>query len=184
MTVLSASMLLLVALAACSKDKSYSELLREEERATNWFLSGQRVETSIPADSVFETGKDAPYYRMDKDGNLYMQIVEQGDIDDMAEDGDVIYFRYTSQNIKWMYNGTSSIQSGNSGNLSQSASFVYGNYQLPSSSQYGKGIQIPLEFVGNNSEVNLVLRSYYGFSQDQAECIPNLINIKYFKAEY
>ena len=84
----------------------------------------------------------------------------------MAETGDIVYFRYASNNLKWMYNGNEIPPGGNAGNLNQSASFIYGNYQLSSSSQYGQGVQIPLQFVGNNSEVNLVLRSYYGFKGD------------------
>lgn len=176
--------ILVILSAACSKEKSFPELLREEEKATNWYLSGQRVETRIPADSILETGKDAPFYRVDKDGYIYMQVVELGDTSDMAETGDIVYFRYASSNLKWMYNGNEIPPGGNAGNLNQSASFIYGNYQLSSSSQYGQGVQIPLQFVGNNSEVNLVLRSYYGFKETQSECVPYLMNIKYFKAEY
>ncbi len=179
--------LIVLNLSSCSKGKSYSELLREEEKACNWFLSNQRVETEIPADSILEVGPDAPYYKLDDDGYIYMQVIEPGDTTDMAKRGDIVYFRFTRWNIKWLYNGNEVAGSGNAEDLNSSlgpTSFVYDNYLVSSSSAYGSGIQQPLKFVGNASEVNLVLRSYYGFSTDQSECLPYLINIKYFKAEY
>ena len=55
---------------------------------------------------------------------------------------------------------------------------------LSSYLEYGTGIQMPLKFLGYGSEVNLVLKSYYGFQEDQTSCIPYLINIRYFKPEY
>lgn len=178
---------MLAAMTSCSKGKSYSELLKEEEKAVNWFLAGQRVETKIPKDSVFKVGKDAPFYRMDEDGYLYMQVVEMGDTSDMAQTGDEIYFTYLRRNIKMMYEGIDVVPEGNANDMTggvNAPSFIYGNYELANSSAFGTGIQTPLQFLGNNSEVNLVLRSYYGFMADQSECIPYIINIKYFKVEY
>ena len=36
---------------SCSKDKSYSELLRSEEKAVNWYMSNQKIVSSVPKDS-------------------------------------------------------------------------------------------------------------------------------------
>lgn len=41
-----------------------------------------------------------------------------------------------------------------------------------------------LKYFGYNAEVNLVLRSYYGFTTDQSECLAYIYNIRYFKPEY
>ena len=49
-------MALMALLASCSKEQSYSELLRDEEKTVNWFLSNQKVEAEIPSDSVFLVG--------------------------------------------------------------------------------------------------------------------------------
>lgn len=187
------AMLLLLVLAAagfssCSKTESYSNLLREEEKAVNLFLSGQKVENEIPADSIsFITGEDAPFYKLDEDGYLYMQVIRKGDADNRVDKGDMVYFRFTRENLKSKYlgydddlNGNASSTIGAMGN----ASFVYGNLYLQSTLKFGRGIQWPLKFFGYNSEVNLVLRSYYGFTDDQTYCVPYLINIKYFKPEY
>lgn len=173
--------------SSCSKGKSYSELLREEEKATNWFLAQKNVVTQIPKDSIFIEGKDAPFYRMDSDGYLYMQVVNYGDTTDMVEVGDLVYFTYMRCNIKYLWQGYDIKPEGNANNMgngSSADSFIYGNYQVSTSALYGTGIQVPLRYVGNHSEVNLVLRSYYGFMADQGECNPYIINLKYFKAEY
>ena len=66
-------------LTACKDTKSYSELLNDEEKAVNSFLAHQKVINEIPADTVFETGSDAPYYKIDEDGDIYMQVIKPGD---------------------------------------------------------------------------------------------------------
>ena len=178
--------------ASCSKTESYSELLREEEKAVNWYLASQKVSIELPEDSIsFETGTDAPFYRLDENGYVYMQVINKGDVDpvtnrpaDPVKSGDVVYFRYMRKSIQDLYNGVESDWSGHSDNLTQPTSFVYKNTYLSSTTQFGTGIQMPLKFLGYGSEVNLVLKSYYGFSIDQTYCIPYIMNIRYFKPEY
>lgn len=180
----------------CSKGQSYSELLREEEKACNWYLSGQNVYLNLPDDpkDIITTqtlnangkayGDDAPYYRMDEEGYVYMQVVS-ADFSEMVEEGDLVYFRFTKKSIKDMYEGIKPPVLGNSDYLvNGTANFVYKNTYLPSTTTWGTGIQMPLDYMGYNSEVNLVLKSYYGFLDEQSYCIPYLMNIRYFKPEY
>lgn len=180
-------LLLLFGAVSCKDQESYSDLLKDEEKATNAYLATQRVEMAIPEDEKFETGKDAPFYRMDDDGYVYMQVINAGDPDSRPEINDVVYFRFTRWNLKtWYASGVMSSE-GNSSNMNNglgATQFVYGNTSLSQSALYGSGIQIPMKYLGYDSEVNLVLRSYYGFSTDASACIPYLINIRYFKAEY
>lgn len=64
-------------------------------------------------------------------------------------------------------------------------SLVYGNNTLTSTTQYGEGIQVPLEFLGYNCEVDLIVSSTLGFTSEISSCIPYLYkNLKFFKAEY
>ncbi len=173
----------------CSDTKSYSELLSEEERASNWYLAGFRIENSIPANGEFKTmeeyGKDAPFYKMDSDGYLYMQVVKKGTGAKVQKD-DVVYFRFQRKNLLLMYEGYEVSWDGNTSDMNANlqTNFVYANKNLQSYTLYGEGIQKPLEYLPYLSEVNLVLRSYLGFSTDQSQCIPYIINIKYFPAEY
>lgn len=175
-----------VTFTSCEDSESYSDLLRDQEHACNWFLSNQRVETSIPADTVFEMGKNAPFYRMDEDGSVYMQVLSMGDVNSKPQDGERVYFRFERQNINTLYRDGSAVWEGNSNNLGGTTAsyFVYGNRVLESTTQYGEGIQWPLRYVGYNAEVNLVLKSLEGFTTDGTSCTPYLINIRYFKAEY
>lgn len=176
-----------ISLQSCDDTKSYSDLLREEEHAVNWYLSNHTVSINVPADGKFETGENAPYYKMDKDGYVYMQIVNSGDEESKPEKGDIVYFRFKRMNIKEMYQGNAVSWEGNADNLTSTlgnTSFVYGNTVLSSTTIYGEGIQVPLKYVGYNSEVNLVIKSPEGFTTDASQCLPYVYNIKYFKAEY
>lgn len=181
---------------SCSKTQSYSELLKEEEHACNWYLAQKNISLDIPED--YKTmitsgtlkpdgtpyGDDAPFYKLDEEGYVYMQIVS-ADFSVMAAEGDLVYFRYVQESIKDLYEGINSVPEGNGDYLPNGAtSFVYKNNYLSSTSAWGTGIQMPLQYVGYNSEVNLVLKSYYGFTDRQTYCIPYIINLKYFKPEY
>lgn len=181
---------------SCSKSQSYSELLREEEKACNWYLSGRNVALELPEDDAdfitAETlneegelwGENAPFYKLDNDGYVYMQIV-RANYDEMVESGDLVYFRFQRENIKDLYEGVTTTPTGNGDYLPNgTTSFVYRNTYLTSSTTWGTGIQMPLKYLGYNSEVNLVLKSYYGFAEEQSYCIPYIINLKYFKPEY
>ena len=179
----------LMFISACSKSQSYSELLRDEERAVNWYLADYNVSLEVPEDAhdfitFQEAGEDAPYYKLDNDGYVYMQVV-RAQFDEMAETGDLVYFRFLRQSILDLYNGIDTPPTGNSDYLPNgTTSFLYQNTVLSSTTQWGTGIQMPLKYLGYNSEVNLVLKSYYGFSEEQSYCIPYVINLRYFKPEY
>ena len=80
---------LMAGLSGCDDDKSYAELLEEENKAVNLFLSDQIILTELPADNKFITGNDAPYYRLDEDGNVFMQVVKVGD-GEMAQDDQLV----------------------------------------------------------------------------------------------
>ena len=183
------TLLALFTFASCDKSQSYSELLRDEEKAVNWYLANQNIALELPENpqdiiTSQKAGADAPFYRLDPDGNVYMQVVT-ADFNDLVEEGDLVYFRFTRENILFLYQDIESTPTGNSDFLAYGpASFIYKNTTLPSSYTWGTGIQMPLKYVGYNSEVNLVLKSYYGFYDEQSSCVPYLINLRYFKPEY
>ena len=183
------SFVALVLTTGCTKSQSYSELLRDEEQAVNWFLAGYNVELELPENpkdllTFSEMGENAPFYKLDPEGYVYMQVV-RADFDDMVDEGDLVYFRYSRESILDMYKDLDPESMGNSENLPNgSTSFIYKNTYLQSSTTWGTGIQMPLKYVGYNSEVNLILKSYYGFADEQSYCIPFYMNIRYFKPEY
>lgn len=181
-----AAVLALTTLPSCDHTQSYSELLREEEKAVNAFLAQRQVALNIPADSIsFEMGENAPFYKLDEDGYVYMQVIDKGDMNARVQPEDVVYFRFSRQNINMIYQGQEAPVEGNANDVTYGSTyFLYKNTTLTNSTQWGTGIQMPLRFFGYGCEVNLVLKSYYGFATDQTYCIPYIINLKYFKPEY
>ena len=173
----------LTLLSSCNNDQSYADRLNEERNAVNAYLANHRVVMSVPKDSVFEVGENAPFYRVDADGNVFMQVLDAGDRkNDKAKNGEPIYFRYSRYNLAtWYADGTWSIYSGNETTMdAMSCSFNYGDYTLPSSSQWGYGLQFPLLFLGVECEVNLVIKSQYGFTNEISYVTPFFYHVRYY----
>ena len=175
----------LMSIASCEDSKTYSELLVDERRSVNAYLSGFRVETEIPADTIFETGEDAPYYRIDPDGNVYMQVLEAGALEDRPEDNEPVYFRFMRMDLNaWYTEGWSKEKEEWYGNAESGFGdptyFLYNNYTLSSSAAYGYGLQLPMQFVGINSRVNLIVKSQYGFTDEISYVIPYTYTISYY----
>lgn len=180
------ALLALTALASCNNDQSYADRLNDERNAVNAFLANHRVEMSIPKDSVFEVGENAPYYRIDVDGNVYMQVLDAGDRkNDRVKLAEPIYFRYSRYNLAtWYADGTWNVTSGNENTMDAvSCSFNYGDYSLPSSAQWGYGLQYPLLFLGVECEVNLVIKSQYGFTNEISYVTPFFFHVRYYHSQ-
>ena len=185
-------LLMVLALSSCSKTQSYSDLLKNEQKVSNWFLAQHTVCNEIPSDSVFKEGPDAPFYRMDDDGYVYMQVVKSDNIGDrdIPATGDQVYFTFTRYNIDSMYKSdTLDVEAEASNqddllNVIGNTYFLFNNYRVNVSNTFGSGIQVPVSYLGYNSEVNILLKSYYGFQSENTTCIPYLVNVRYFKAEY
>lgn len=172
--------------SSCSDNKSYAEQLADERVAVNLFLAGKKVINEIPADSILQTGKDAPYYRIDENGNVYLQVVSNTGLDQRPKTDELIYFRYMRFNIvDWCVNGEDNITLvGNMNDMNNPTTyFLYDNYSVDVSSQYGEGIQLPLKFVGMGSEVNVIIRSQVGISDEIADVQPYHWHIRYYRSK-
>lgn len=183
-TILFFSALVIVStLSSCKDSESYADLLNKERHAANAYLAGCRVVNEIPADTVFEVGKDAPYYRIDKEGNVYMQVLKASDRKtDKAKTSEKIYFRYMRYNLSYWYKYGEMYGEGNENDMKAAPTyFQYGNYTLSISSQWGYGIQLPLSFIGVDSEVNLIIKSQYGWASEISSVTPYLYHVRYFR---
>ncbi|MBO4721806.1 MAG: DUF4827 family protein [Muribaculaceae bacterium] len=172
-----------VFMSSCSDSESYAELLEKERHATNAYLANCRVVNEIPSDTVFEVGKDAPYYRIDPEGNIYMQVLKAGDRkNDKVKDSEKIYFRYMRYDLYYWYTYGEMLGDGNENDMNLSPTyFNYGNYALANSAQWGYGIQMPLKFLGVDSEVNLIIKSQYGLASEISNVRPYLYHLRYFR---
>ena len=172
--------------SSCSDNKSYAEQLADERVAVNLFLAGKKVINEIPADSILQTGKDAPYYRIDENGNVYLQVISNTGLDKRPKTDELIYFRYMRFNIvDWCVNGEDDITLvGNMNDRNNPTTyFLYNNCSVEVSSQYGEGIQLPLKFVGMGSEVNVIIRSQVGISDEIADVQPYHWHIRYYRSK-
>lgn len=169
---------------SCNDGKTYAELLTEETKNVNAFLADQIVVSEIPEDSVFETGEDAPYYRIDPDGNVYMQVLSVGS-GDKAKKNEMIYFRYMRYDMSnYAKTDTLGAGAGNADDMEYEPTwFRYDNYTLSSSAQYGAGLQMPLKFLPvEDTHVNIVIKSQYGLSSEISYVMPFLYDVRYYKS--
>lgn len=183
---------------SCDEGESYADLLEDETAAVNNFLACQRIENSIPEDSIFQYGPNAPYYRMEKDGNIYMQVIKPGSKDNMAKKDETIFFRFTRYDLfqyvhedgKCYNDSVTGLPNGlpeGFGNANdfdyKNTSFKFGNYSTPSSASWGTAIQLPLYYLGIDCEVNIVVKSQFGYTDEISNVVPYLYNVRYFKSQ-
>lgn len=172
--------------SSCSDGKSYAQLLNEEDKYTNNYLADHYVELSIPEDTVFQTveevGTKAPFYRLDEDGMLYMQVIKAGTKGNRVADDEQIYFRYIRYPLALYSNGTLPSGEGNMITLSP-AWFRFNNFQLQTSYQWGQGVQMPLHYLPVDCEVNIIIKSQMGLSDETANVQPYLWKINYQRRE-
>ena len=87
--------------------------------------------------------------------------------------------------VDWCVNGEDDITLvGNMNDMNNPTTyFLYDNYSVDVSSQYGEGIQLPLKFVGMGSEVNVIIRSQVGISDEIADVQPYHWHIRYYRSK-
>ncbi len=182
---LSAVAIMVVALAfsACNNTTSYADLLKDETKSINNFLADQKVIGSVPEDSIFITGEDAPYYRMDDDGYVYMKVIRTGDMNSRPEYNDLVYMRFTRYNLDYYEDGELPTGTGNAENVIDSYTFRYLNDQSYDTQTWGEALQYPLHYLGYGCEVKMVVRSAYGPSNEISQVVPYLYHVRYYKSQ-
>ena len=84
----------ILSFTSCEDSRSYADLLMDERRAANEFLSKYEIIDEIPADTLFETGENAPFYKLDPDGNVYMQVLIADSKENRPVTNEPVYFRF------------------------------------------------------------------------------------------
>ena len=164
---------------------TYEDMLNREHKAIESYLSNHVVIDELPAISDIQFGNDAPFYKIDKDCNVYMQVVSKGN-GPAATNGERIYFRFTRYDLLYYYkNGALSNGWGNATDMGVGATFFNVGADNEATKQWGYGIQLPMLLgLPIDSEINLVVASKAGMINEIANVIPFLYNIRYFKSEY
>ena len=167
---------------SCSDGKSYAELRKEEKDAVNAFFADKTVIKKLPTDSVLQGASGntpAPYYQLDEDGEVYMQVVDTTEGYAMAKYKDEVYFRFERTDLKAWAAGENPISEGNFNDPLSPSYFSFGNFSSNSSLKWGTGLQLPLYFVKKGSVVNLVIKSKAGLTDEVSAVNPFLYKVRY-----
>jgi len=168
--------------SSCNQSKSLQELLDEEKRAIDKFITMNGFiilkENEYPADGVF---KDNEYYQS-PDG-LFFQVVDSGN-GKRVKPVDEVLVRYDYiQDIKSAVSGDTTTSKSMFYSF-QPFSFVYGisaTYMI-STSPVCQAWVIPLSYVGENAVVNMIIPSSIGSSYDNSNITPVFYrNLRYTK---
>lgn len=179
------SIIILAAISSsCSKGDTYIDKLNEENRWVNNYLVLQKVEYKLPADGKFITGPDAPYYPLDDDNAVFMQVIDAGDMTQMAQKDQWIYFRYQRASLKNFktLDGLSWWGNASAPEIG-TPYFSYKNMTFPKSIEWGQGLQMPLQYVGIGAHVKIVVKARYGryddSDTDTGTVIPYVYDVTY-----
>lgn len=164
---------------------SLDDLKKTEQRAMKKYLSKFDVIDELPTINNIQVGSVAPFYKLNPEGTVYMQVVKMGTAP-TATNGEKIYFRFMRYNLlSYLENGVLPQGQGNANDLTESATFFEVGSEKPSTIQWGTAIHIPILLgLPVDSEVNLVVASEAGPASEIGNIVPFLYNIRYFKSTY
>lgn len=166
--------------AACSKSESYAEKLKKERKNISRFITDHDIEVldSYPASGVFGSKQ---YYK-DPTTGVYINVIDSGngnradkDKNSMvnirfweamslpAADSDTVTFNPAGSQPLTIYYGNEYTYTG-----STTGSYFY-NIQYYFMS---KGMAVPLEFVGENAIVSLIVPFNSGSTAQQSSSYP------------
>ncbi len=159
------------------------DLKKTEQRAMKKYLSKFDVIDQLPAINDIQVGSVAPFYKLNPEGTVYMQVVNKG-TGPSATDGEPIYFRFMRYNLlSYLENGVLPNGQGNSNSVTQDVTFFELGSDKPATAQWGTAIQMPMLWgLPVDSEVNLVVASEAGFTSEISSVTPFLYNIRYFRS--
>lgn len=160
------SLLTVFSFSSCSSDEPENDVVKKNNDAFNYFLSQYKVIKDIP--TSLETGENAPFYQIDKDGFIFLQVIENKGI--MTKDNEKIYFRYSTFSLISYFE----THVWPKPTATDETDFDISDSFLTYNSTSTIPTIIPLNYVGNESRVNIAVRQI----SDKGD-FPFLMNISY-----
>lgn len=162
---------LMIVAISCNKRKTYAELLKDETKAIDKFISENKLTVldEFPSNSVFKPNE---FYR-DPATGVYYNIIELGDTltSNMVKLGEEVYVRFsglryfTSKNDSTEYSNNDPIRSPMPETIIYRGPVTVSNRSLYSSTT--PGWAVPLTRVGHAGKVKLIVPFNMGSASDQ-----------------
>ncbi len=166
--------------SSCNKRKTYADLLKEENKAIDKFIAKNKlvILDAFPKNGTF---KEKEFYR-DPATGVYYSIVEVGDTINTkkAKDGSEVHVRfkglkYFSKNDSIEYNNYDPIRSPFPESFTYRGPVTMLNRSLYSSTTAGWAV--PLQHVGRNGKVRMIVPFNMGSQGDQQAYTPTYYDI-------
>lgn len=184
--------------ASCGKTKSYTDMLKDEEKAIDRLIAQEGIEilNDFPADTVFEENQ---FVRLDDD--VLLNIIDRGSSDRaVLYDTKILYRCIVSYPMDTTYiwntgyctwsdltnwvlkhnygpNSNGTLPYPASSVAGMSVPFTYGDYSSRLSTELShtyvsEGLQMPLRYVGDRARVKLIVPFRVGSYMDQSNGQP------------
>lgn len=160
--------------ASCNKRKTYAEILKDETKAIDKFISENKlvILKEFPTNSIFKTNE---FYR-DPATGVYYNIIELGDTTaaQMAKEGEEIYVRFSglkyfaSANDSTTYSNLDPVRSPFPETIIFRGPVTIQNRSFYSGTTTAPAWAVPLTHVGNAGKVKLIVPFNMGTSSDQS----------------
>lgn len=168
-------------MGSCSKTRSYTDMLKDEEKAINRLIDSLGIEVlkDFPDDSIFAENQ---FVKMDN--GVYMNIIDRGEGRATLYSTRIMYrcnayyfLNYFQLCINSNYGPNSNGTVPYPANGAQTVPFIYGegttnNQADPKYIYVSEGIQTPLQYVGHRGRVKLIVPFDKGNYYDQGEGYP------------
>lgn len=158
---------LVVIAMSCNKTKTYTEMLKANNKAIDRFIDEEGLEilSEFPKDTVFK-----PNQFVKLPSGAYLNIIDRGNSERAVLNKTTVSTRFE---VRGLIPPDTMLVSTLTDPYARVASFVYGDYTsfTPNSIEYlyiSQAVGVPLEYVGDNARIKLLVPFKVGSERDQS----------------
>ncbi|MBZ4651898.1 MAG: hypothetical protein JG761_698 [Proteiniphilum sp.] len=165
--IITALLGVLLIFPSCENQKTYADYLNDEAKAIELFIAQQQLTIldKYPTDGKFG---EKEFYK-DPNTEVYYHVISYGDTTERLSSGETVYIRFSGLHY-FMSNDTTRYA-----NLVYPEEIKYfGPVNSYTKSYYSTpGWMVPLEHVGHNGEVKMIIPFNMGSSYDRSQYQPS-----------
>lgn len=169
---------IMVTTASCKHRKMYADYLKDEAKAIDLFISKNNLTilNEFPKSGVF---REKEFYK-DPTG-VYYHIISYGDTTSKLQLKETIYIRFKGLNYFMLEKGTDLSNFGSV--FPEEMTYVGPVNALTMSSYANPGWAVPLEHVGHNGKVKMIIPFEMGSQSDQSNFQPSYYDFLTYRFE-